>query len=71
LRIQQIKGIAQATSQSQSYASTLNDSALANLKFTANKVNQDQELFGSKKDEIQKTIVDSENNLFLASEDEV
>ncbi|KAG9304586.1 hypothetical protein G9A89_020150 [Geosiphon pyriformis] len=59
--------ITQITSQSQSYASTSNDSALANLKFTATKVNQDQELFGSKKDEIQ---TDSENNLFSTSEDE-
>jgi len=51
----------------------LNDSALANLELTATKINQDQELSGSKKDEIetQKPIADSENNPFLASEDEL
>ncbi|CAB5355447.1 unnamed protein product [Rhizophagus irregularis] len=51
LEILQIKGIAQATSQSQSYASTLNDSALSSLKLTATKVNQDQELPGISEDE--------------------
>ncbi|CAG8708403.1 505_t:CDS:2, partial [Ambispora leptoticha] len=70
LEILQVKGIAQATSQSQSYAFALNDSALANLELTATKINQDQELFGSKKDEIPKSIADSENNPFLVSEDE-
>ncbi|CAG8593174.1 8385_t:CDS:2 [Rhizophagus irregularis] len=72
LEILQIKGIAQATSQSQSYASTLNDSALSSLKLTATKVNQDQELPGSNKDEIQNSTIDgSENKSFLVSEDEV
>ncbi|GET59557.1 hypothetical protein GLOIN_2v1700036 [Rhizophagus irregularis DAOM 181602=DAOM 197198] len=71
LEILQIKGIAQATSQSQSYASTLNDSALSSLKLTATKVNQDQELPGSNKDEIQNSTIDgSENKSFLVSEDE-
>ncbi|CAB4434737.1 unnamed protein product [Rhizophagus irregularis] len=72
LEILQIKGIAQATSQSQSYASTLNDSALSSLKLIATKVNQDQELPGSNKDEIQNSTIDgSENKSFLVSEDEV
>ena len=51
---------------------TLNDSALANLKFNATKVNQDQELPGSNKDEIQKTITDGfKNKPFLVFEEEV
>jgi hypothetical protein len=50
----------------------LNDSALSSLKLTATKVNQDQELPGSNKDEIQNSTIDgSENKSFLVSKDEV
>ncbi|CAG8760265.1 30635_t:CDS:2, partial [Racocetra persica] len=53
------------TSQSQLYMLALNNSIFANLELIATKINRNQELSGSKKNEIQKPIADSKNNLFL------